>query len=97
MVRRNSTYDFSNRFESGLNVIVEPLTRSIPDNGGDHSPLPSTVRSHAERIRSGSRRASGTAARGTHRRLRRSAIRAVSCTVGHMVPWVHWGLDASWR
>ena len=36
-VRRNRTYDFSNRFEFGLNVIVEPLTRSIPDNGGDHS------------------------------------------------------------
>jgi hypothetical protein len=24
MVRRNRTYDFSNRFEPGLNVIVEP-------------------------------------------------------------------------
>jgi hypothetical protein len=38
MVRRNRTYDFSNRFEFGLNVILDPLTRSIPDNGGDHSP-----------------------------------------------------------
>jgi hypothetical protein len=38
MVRRKRTYDFSNRFEFGLNVIVEPLARSIPDNGGDHSP-----------------------------------------------------------
>jgi hypothetical protein len=38
MVRRNRRYDFSNRFEFGLNVILDALTRSIPDNGGDHSP-----------------------------------------------------------
>jgi hypothetical protein len=35
MVRCNPTYDFSNRFEFGLNVILDALTRSIPDDGGD--------------------------------------------------------------
>jgi hypothetical protein len=38
MVRRNRRYDFGNRFEFGLKVILDALTRSIPDNGGDHSP-----------------------------------------------------------
>jgi hypothetical protein len=37
-VRRNRRYDFGNRFEFGLKVILDALTRSIPDNGGDHSP-----------------------------------------------------------
>lgn len=28
-------YDFGNEFEFGLNVIIDALTRSIPDNGSD--------------------------------------------------------------
>src|SRR5215211_2292039 len=40
-------------------------------------------------------RASGTAAGGTHRRLRRSAVRALSYTVGSSVAWVYRRLGAS--
>ena len=32
LVRRHGRYDFGNRFEFGLNVIVDALTRSILDN-----------------------------------------------------------------
>jgi hypothetical protein len=34
MVRRNRRYDFGNRVRIRLNMILDALTRSIPDNGG---------------------------------------------------------------
>jgi hypothetical protein len=54
-VRRNRRYDFGNRFEFGLKVILDALTRSIPDNGGDHSPDRRPFGHHTERTRAESR------------------------------------------
>ena len=37
LLMRNRRYDFGNRFEFGLKMMLDASTRSIPDNGGINS------------------------------------------------------------